>query len=121
VAQLIPATAALVVTTPQEVSILDSRKAVTFARMMKLEILGVIENMSGFSCPHCGKPIQLFKEGGGKKLAQLHNVPYLGSIPIDPGIVESGDSGSPYMIDNEDSEAAKSFNDIVDRIIKQGK
>lgn len=121
VAQLIPATAAVIVTTPQEVSILDSRKAITFARMLKLEILGVIENMSGLVCPHCGKPVQLFKKGGGEKIALLYHVPFLGQIPIDPQIVESGDSGKPYMLDKEDSEAAKCFNDIVEKIIKQGK
>lgn len=121
VAQLIPATAAVIVTTPQEVSILDSRKAITFARMLKLEIMGVIENMSGFVCPHCGKPVQLFKKGGGEKIAQLYHVPFLGGIPIDPQIVESGDSGKPYMLDKENSEAARCFNEIVEKIIKQGK
>ncbi|NIM15870.1 MAG: P-loop NTPase [Candidatus Aminicenantes bacterium] len=121
VAQLIPATAAVIVTTPQEVSILDSRKAVTFARLLKLKILGVIENMSGFACPHCGKPIQLFKKGGGEKIALLYHVPFLGQIPIDPQIVESGDSGRPFMLNRSDSEAAKAFDEIVENIIGRGK
>jgi len=121
VAQLIPATGAVIVTTPQEVSLLDSRKAVTFAKMLKLNILGVVENMSGFVCPHCNKEIDLFKTGGGEKIAREYNIPLLGRIPIDPRIVESGDQGQLAALLNEGTPAAKVFEDIVEKIIKGGK
>jgi ATP-binding protein involved in chromosome partitioning len=118
VAQLIPATGAVIVTTPQEVSLLDSRKAVTFARMLKLKILGIVENMSGFICPHCGKGIDLFKSGGGEKIAQEYKIPFLGRIPIDPEIVQSGDIGQLAELLQEGRPAAKVFEEIVEKIIK---
>lgn len=116
VAQLIPATGAIVVTTPQEVSILDSRKAINFARKLNLEVVGIIENMSGMVCPHCGKKIELFKEGGGEKVAKEMGVPFLGRIPIDPKIVTASDEGKPFVLDNPESEATKAFMKIVDKI-----
>lgn len=118
VAQLIPATGAVIVTTPQEVSLLDSRKAVAFARKLNLKILGIIENMSGMTCPHCGKPINLFKEGGGEKTAKEMGIPFLGKVPFEPHIVESGDIGKPFIVENPDSKAAKAFMDIVEKIMK---
>ena len=116
VAQLIPATGAIVVTTPQEVSVMDSRKAVAFARSLNLKILGIIENMSGMACPHCGKQIDLFKEGGGKKAALELGVPFLGKIPIDPQIVISSDEGKPFIGSYPDSEASKAFMKIIENI-----
>jgi len=116
VAQLIPATGAIVVTTPQEVSVMDSRKAVAFARSLNLKILGIIENMSGMACPHCGKQIDLFKEGGGKKAALELGVPFLGKIPIDPQIVISSDEGKPFIGSHPDSEASKAFMKIIENI-----
>jgi len=104
VAQLIPATGAIIVTTPQEVSVLDSRKAVVFA-------------MNGMVCPHCGQRIDLFKKGGGEKAAAEMNVPFLGGIPVDPRIVISGDEGKPFAVHLPDSEAAKAFREIVDKIL----
>lgn len=118
VAQLIPATGAVVVTTPQEVSLLDSRKAVAFAQRLNLKILGIIENMSGMICPHCGKRIDIFKEGGGKRAAMELGIPFLGKIPFDPQIVASGDEGKPFIADNPDSEASRAFMDIVEKIIQ---
>ncbi len=117
VAQLIPATGAVVVTTPQEVSLLDSRKAVAFAQRLNLKILGIIENMSGMICPHCGERIDIFKEGGGKRAAMELGIPFLGKIPFDPQIVVSGDEGKPFIADNPDSEASRAFMDIVEKII----
>jgi ATP-binding protein involved in chromosome partitioning len=118
VAQLIPATGAIVVTTPQEVSLMDSRKAVIFAHRLNLKITGIIENMSGMVCPHCGKKINLFKEGGGEKAAFELGVPFLGKIPLEPQIVTSGDDGKPFIIHQPDSEASKALAEIVDTIIK---
>lgn len=117
VAQLIPATGAIIVTTPQEVSLLDSRKAVNFARKLNLNVVGIIENMSGLICPYCGKKIDLFKEGGGEKTAKEMGVPFLGRVPIDPNIVQASDTGKPFILESPDSEASKAFMAIVDEII----
>lgn len=119
VAQLVPATGAIIVTTPQEVSLLDSKKAVSFARAVNLKVVGIIENMSGLVCPHCGERINLFSQGGGEKAAKELGVPFLGRIPIDPRIVESGDSGKPFILSQPESEAAKAFDAVVDRILEQ--
>jgi Mrp family chromosome partitioning ATPase len=120
VAQLIPATAAVVVTTPQEVSLLDSRKAISFARKLNLRVVGIIENMSGLTCPHCGKEIDLFKEGGGERAAKEMGVPFLGRIPVHPHIVESGDTGKPFVLSHPKSEASKAFAQIAEKIIEGG-
>jgi Mrp family chromosome partitioning ATPase len=117
IAQLIPnCSGAVIVTTPQDVALLDSRKAVTFARTLNMPIIGIIENMSGFECPHCGKTINLFKSGGGQKAALELMVPFLGKVPIDPKIVETGDSGRPFVLEYSKSESAKVFSEIVKRI-----
>ena len=118
VAQLIPATGAVIVTTPQEVSLMDSRKAVVFALKLNLEVMGIIENMSGMACPHCGKKIDLFKEGGGKKAALELGIPFLGKIPLDPQIVISGDDGKPFIATQPESEASKAFMNIVEKIME---
>jgi ATP-binding protein involved in chromosome partitioning len=118
IAQLIPATGAVVVTTPQEVSVMDSRKAVVFALKLNLKVMGIIENMSGMICPHCGKRIDLFKEGGGYKAALELGVPFLGKIPIDPQIVTSGDEGKPFVATLPESQAGKAFMNIVENIMK---
>ena len=118
VAQLIPATGAVVVTTPQEVAVMDSRKAVVFAMKLNLQVMGIIENMSGMVCPHCGKRIDLFKEGGGYKAALELGVPFLGKIPIDPQIVISGDEGKPFVASRPESQAGKAFMNIVENILK---
>ncbi|MFW6128662.1 MAG: P-loop NTPase [Candidatus Aminicenantaceae bacterium] len=118
IAQLIPATGAVVVTTPQEVSLMDSRKAVAFGWKLNLKIYGIIENMSGMVCPHCGKRVDIFKEGGGKKAAEEMGVPFLGKIPIDPDIVQLGDKGKSFVVAKPESEASKAFREIVDKIIE---
>jgi Mrp family chromosome partitioning ATPase len=121
VAQLIPATGAVVVTTPQEVSLLDSRRAVAFARKLNLGLVGIIENMSGMSCPHCGKNIDLFKSGGGQTAAEELAVPFLGKVPITPEIVTLGDSGKSFLDSHPESDASKAFLEIVDRILSRVK
>ena len=118
VAQLIPATGAVVVTTPQEVSLMDSRRAVAFAHKLNLTVVGIIENMSGMACPHCGGHIDLFKQGGGELAAQEMGIPFLGKIPIVPDIVTLGDEGRSFLDAHPDSEASKAFLGIVDRILK---
>jgi ATP-binding protein involved in chromosome partitioning len=108
----------IVVTTPQEVALLDSRKAVNFARKLGVPVLGVVENMSGFVCPHCGKRTDLFKTGGGEKAAKEMNVPFLGKIPFEPEIVTSGDTGKPFVWEQKESSAGKILKQMVDGIIE---
>ena len=120
IAQLIPnADGTIIVTTPQEVAILDARKSVSFSRSLKLPVIGIIENMSGFICPHCGKEIDLFSEGGGKKAAEELGIPFLGAIPVDPKVVKIGDEGMPIVLYDSDSEASKSFMRIVDELAEE--
>jgi len=114
-AQLIPDSGALIVTTPQDVALLDSRRTVNFAKQLNMPVIGIVENMSGFTCPHCGSAIDLFKTGGGEKAARELGVPFLGSIPIDYKVCETGDAGEPLMLE-PNSRAAKSFVGIVDKI-----
>jgi len=104
---------AVIVTTPQDVALLDSRKAVTFSRMLSIPVIGIVENMSGLICPHCHKEISLFKKGGGEKAAQDLKVPFLGRIPIDPEVVTDCDRGMPFVMAHPDSEAAKAFKEIA--------
>jgi Mrp family chromosome partitioning ATPase len=99
----------VVVTTPQEVALLDARKAVTFSRMLKIPVLGIVENMSGMVCPHCSREIDLFKIGGGERAARELDVPFLGRIPIDPEMVELCDSGKPIVLNRPYSRARKAF------------
>ena len=106
---------AVIVTTPQDVALLDSRKAVTFSRILSIPVIGIVENMSGLECPHCHKEIPLFKTGGGEKAAREMKVPFLGRIPIDPEMVTDCDRGMPFVIDHPQSEAAKAFKQIADR------
>ena len=106
---------AIIVTTPQGVALLDSRKAITFARQLKLPLVGVVENMSGFKCPHCHKPIDLFKKGGGEKAAREMLVPFLGRIPIEPEIVKRGDSGVPLTASSEYPEITQAFEGICNK------
>ncbi len=120
VCQLIPeADGAIIVTTPQDVAIIDSRKTVRFSQQLKIPVLGIIENMSGFKCPYCGKSIDLFKIGGGEKAAQSLNVPFLGAIPIDPKIVETSDDGKAFIYDFAKEPAGKAMQEIVNKIINK--
>jgi len=120
IAQLIPeADGTVVVTTPQDMALLNSRKSVGFSRQLKLKVLGIVENMSGLICPHCGKEIDLFKVGGGEKAAKDFDVPFLGRIPLDPKVVSSGDDGLPIIRADSDSPAAVAFEKMVDNILVQ--
>ena len=117
--QLIPkADGMVVVTTPQDVALLDSRKSIVFGAHANVPIIGVVENMSGFICPHCGERADIFKTGGGENMATEMGVPFLGRIPMEPGIAASGDSGVPAVLSSPDSESAKAFMDIADRVIR---
>ncbi|MGQ9535402.1 MAG: P-loop NTPase [bacterium] len=100
-------TGAIIVTTPQDIALLDSRKCVYFLHQLATPILGILENMSGLTCPNCGTKIELFKSGGGEKAARELGVPFLGRIPLEPHIVESTDNGKPFIELYPDSESAQ--------------
>jgi ATP-binding protein involved in chromosome partitioning len=112
---------AVILTTPQEVSIIDVEKCITFCKQLKLPIAGIIENMSGFICPHCGKETDIFSRGGGETLAVKYGIPFLGKIPLDPAIVKSGDNGQPYMHFYGKTETAKRFDVIASTLVHGGK
>lgn len=109
---------AVIVTTPQDVALLDSRKAVSFSKQINIPVLGIVENMSGMTCPHCGESIDLFKIGGGEKAAKELGVPFLGRIPIDPRVVLSCDSGKPFMAEPDESLAKTAFAQIVQNLLE---
>ena len=120
VAQLIPGMdGAIIVTTPQEVALLDSRKSVGFAKALKIPVIGIIENMSGLICPHCGGKIELFKTGGGEKAAKDLGVPFLGRIPIEPDIVNSTDEGRPFIQVYAKTRTAEIMDEIVAKIMEK--
>ncbi len=115
IGQLIPrCDGVIIVTTPQEVALLSVRKSITFAQMLGMPILGIIENMSGFRCPHCLEQVDVFGSGGGEKAADELKIPFLGKIPLDARIVRSGDEGKPFVL--SESNFLEDFNVIVENI-----
>ena len=118
VAQLLKGdkSSAIIVTTPQQVATIDVEKSITFCRQLGLPISGIIENMSGFICPHCGEEADIFSSGGGKRLAEKFGVPFLGAIPLDPDIVKSGDAEQPYVKYYSTTQTARKFDEIVERL-----
>ncbi|OIO01321.1 MAG: ATP-binding protein [Desulfovibrionaceae bacterium CG1_02_65_16] len=116
VLKLIPEALAVVVTTPQEISLADVRKAINFLQYAQANILGVVENMSGLACPYCGKQIDLFKKGGGKDLAEQYGLEFLGAIPLDPATVVAGDIGKPVVLMEGDCPAKRALLDLGDRV-----
>jgi Mrp family chromosome partitioning ATPase len=118
IAQAVTGAEAIVVTTPQAVSLLDIRKSITFCRQLSMPIVGIVENMSGMKCPHCGRMIELFGAGGGERTAAEMGVSFLGRLPLDPAVVESGDEGLPFVSRLPSSPVAQVFQRIADRIIE---
>jgi Mrp family chromosome partitioning ATPase len=116
VAQTIADAKAIIVTTPQEVSLADVRKSISFCNVVNMEIFGLIENMSGFSCPHCSEKIDLFGSGGGEKTARTAGIKFLGRIPFDLDVVACGDSGTSFQNKNKNSMVTKAFADITEII-----
>lgn len=119
IAQLIPnSDGAVIVTTPQDVALVSVRKSINFVKQMNAPVIGIIENMSGFTCPHCNKTIDIFKKDGGLKTSKDFNIPFLGKISLDPKIVESGDSGISFTNKDSTSDTVKAFKAITERIVK---
>jgi Mrp family chromosome partitioning ATPase len=122
IAQLVPeADGAVIVTTPQEVALVDVRKCIMFCRKLRIPVLGVVENMSGFVCPHCGGTADIFSKGGGESMAKDMGVTFLGRIPIDPQIVTGGDTGQPLVSEAGESETARAFQNVVEKLMQRTK
>ncbi len=120
IAELISnADGAVVVTTPQQVAIQDVRRCIVFCGQLDLAVIGVVENMSGFSCPKCGEAFKIFGGAGGRAIAEEMDVPYLGAIPIDPEVVVACDGGTPMVQAKPDSETAKAFGRIVQTLLER--
>lgn len=116
VAQTISDAKAVIVTTPQEVSLADVRKSISFCKTVKVEIFGIVENMSGFICPHCGEELNPFGTGGGEKTAEATGLRFLGRVPFDPRVVSCGDAGVPLQIQHKGSPVAEAFSAIADKL-----
>ncbi len=114
--QLIPEENVIVVSTPQEVALMDARKTIKMAMVMERKILGIIENMSGFNCPHCGEYIDLYPPGGAEKASTDFNVPILGKIPFEIEVSQQGDQGLPFILKYPESKSAKAFKETVNKI-----
>ena len=114
--QLIPDEHIIVVTTPQEVALMDARKTINMAQIMKRNVLGIVENMAGFKCPNCGEFHNIFGKGGADKASKDFNIKLLGHIPFEKEVGQQGDVGLPFVLKNPDSDSAKAFKDIVKEI-----
>ena len=119
ITQQVPLDGAVIVTTPQDVALIDARKGLAMFQKVNVPVLGMIENMSAFVCPHCGERSEIFKHGGGRRTAEQLGVPFLGDIPIDPAIVLGGDAGTPIVASHPDSPAAKAFLELAAAVRRQ--
>jgi ATP-binding protein involved in chromosome partitioning len=115
--QTVPLTGAIVVSTPSDVSLQDARKAIEMFRQMKVDLVGIVENMSYFVCPHCNHEIDIFSRGGAEKMANQFGVSFLGNVQLDPDIRKSGDNGKPTVLEGESSPHAKSLFDFARNVI----
>jgi ATP-binding protein involved in chromosome partitioning len=114
--QTVPLSGAIVVSTPSDVSLQDARKAIEMFRSVKVDIFGIVENMSSFTCPHCQHEIDIFSKGGAEKTAKQFGIPYLGAIELDPDIRKGGDTGLPTVLAGEGSAKAKSFYELARKV-----
>ena len=118
--QTVPVTGAVVVCTPSDVALQDARKAIEMFRQLKVDILGLVENMSHFVCPHCGNEVDIFSKGGGERTARQFGIPLLGSVQLDPKVRQAGDTGRPLALaGKESSPAAKSFYELAERMVER--
>jgi ATP-binding protein involved in chromosome partitioning len=116
--QRVSLSGAVIVTTPQEVALIDARKGLNMFRQAGVPLLGIVENMSYYLCPHCGREEEIFKRGGGRRTAEALQVPFLGEIPIDPRIVTGGDSGSPIVALAPESPAARAYLGVAEAVAR---
>jgi len=115
--QTVDVDGAVMVTTPQDISTGDVRRGVKMFERVNTRVLGIVENMSGLVCPHCGEPIDVFGSGGGERLAAELELPFLGRVPLDPAVRTAGDAGSPTVVSAPDSPAGTALRGIADRVL----
>ncbi|RMH21868.1 MAG: iron-sulfur cluster carrier protein ApbC [Acidobacteria bacterium] len=114
--QKVPLAGAVIVTTPQDVALIDARKGLAMFRKVNVPVIGIVENMSGFVCPSCGETTEVFKRGGGRRTAEVLGCPFLGSIPLDPAIVAGGDAGEPIVVSQPDGPHAEAFRRVAEAV-----
>ncbi|MCZ6506790.1 MAG: Mrp/NBP35 family ATP-binding protein [Acidobacteria bacterium] len=119
ISQRVPLAGAVIVSTPQDIALIDARKGLAMFEKVNVPVLGIVENMSGFVCSHCGETTDIFKRGGGQRTAELLGCPFLGSIPLDPAIVEGGDAGTPIVTMQPDGHHAEAFGKVAAAVIAQ--
>ncbi len=117
--QTVPLTGAVIVSTPSDVSLQDARKAIEMFRQVKVDIVGLVENMSYFTCPHCHKEIDVFSKGGGERTAKEFGIDFLGNIELDPELRRAGDTGQPAVLAGEDSPHAKSLYNFTRKVVSR--
>ncbi len=116
ISQKVPISGAVIVTTPQDIALIDARKGLAMFRKVEVPVLGIIENMAGFACPHCGEVTHIFKQGGGARTADVLDCKFLGSVPLDPAVVEGGDAGTPIVVSNPDGRHAEAFTGLAEAV-----
>jgi ATP-binding protein involved in chromosome partitioning len=119
ITQKVPLSGAVIVTTPQDVALIDARKGLAMFRKVNVPVIGIVENMSGFVCPHCGQETDVFKRGGGERTAELVGAPYLGRIPLDPAVVLGGDAGTPIVAAQPAGPHAEAFRSIAEAVVAE--
>jgi len=119
--QNVPMAGAVIVTTPQDVALIDARKGLHMFRKLDVPVLGIIENMAFYTCPECGHIDHIFGSGGGERTAKELDIPFLGSIPLDPAIVTGGDQGTPVVIERPDSPAGRAFKELAQNLVGRTK
>jgi ATP-binding protein involved in chromosome partitioning len=117
--QTVPLTGAVVVSTPQDVALLDARKAILMFRQVRVEVLGIVENMSYFQCPKCNERTPIFSHGGGAQTASGYGVPFLGEVPLDMSLRQAGDAGRPIVATNSESPVSRAFVEIAEKVASQ--
>jgi len=117
--QKVPLSGAVIVTTPQDVALIDARKGLAMFRKVNVPVVGIVENMSGFVCPHCGEITDVFKRGGGERTAELLDCPFLGGIPLDPSIVQGGDAGQPIVVSQTAGPHADAFRRVAEAVMAE--
>jgi ATP-binding protein involved in chromosome partitioning len=117
--QKVPMSGAVVVTTPQDVALIDARKGLAMFEKVNVPVVGIIENMSTFVCPHCGERTAIFKEGGGQRTAELLGCPFLGAVPLDPAIVKGGDSGTPIVVSEPEGPHGEAFHRLAEAVVEE--
>ena len=119
ISQKVPMSGAVIVTTPQDIALIDARKGLAMFKKVNVPVVGIIENMSTFVCPHCGQATDIFKRGGGERTAEVVGCPFLGRVPLDPAIVEGGDRGEPIVVSQPEGPHSEAFGKLAEAVVAE--